>query len=151
MGMLTRHKGKDLFRFPLSWDLDEDFKRVFGEGFGDLSPWRGERFVPAIDVKETDEGYVIEADIPGLRKEDIHIEVTDDVVTLKGERKQEVDKKEKDYHRIERSYGSFRRSIQRPGGFKHDRVDAKFEDGVLRISLPKPEEAKPKRITVNAS
>jgi HSP20 family protein len=146
-----RHKGNDLFNAPFNWDLDEDFKRAFGEGFGEMMPWRGERFTPAMDVQETEDSYVVEADIPGIKKDEIHIEVADNVLTIKGERKRETDKKEKDYHRIERTYGAFRRSVQIPGGFKHDAVDARFEDGVLRVTLPKPDEAKPKRITVKAS
>ena len=89
--------------------------------------------------------------MPGIKKEDVHIEVNDDVLTIKGKRKGEHEEKRKDYHRIERQSGSFRRCITIPGGFKSDAVDAKFEDGVLRVTLPKREDAKPRRIEVKTS
>jgi HSP20 family protein len=149
MTMLSKRRIGDYFPFPAT-DWDREMKQLFNGGFGELAPWAGERFVPAIDVRETDDSYIVEADIPGMKKEDIQIEVADNIVTIHGERKSESEEKNKEYHRIERSYGSFRRSVQVPGGFKHDNVSAKFENGVLRVTLPKPEESKPKRVTVTA-
>lgn len=147
MTLLTRNRANDVFPFAPANSWENEMKRFFGE----LAPWSGEeRFVPAIDVRESEDSYIVETDIPGMKKEDIHIEVADNVLTIKGERKSESEQKEKEYRRLERSYGSFRRSVQVPGGFRHDNVSAKFEDGVLRITLPKPEESKPKRVTVNA-
>lgn len=133
-----------------AWDLQDEFHRFF-EDFGqDLSPAE-EEFRPAMDIRETDEAYIVEADVPGIKKDDIQIEVNNDVLTIKGERKEEHEEKEKDYHRMERQYGSFRRSISIPGGIKHDAVEAKFDDGVLRVTLPKREDTKPRRIEVKAS
>lgn len=146
MTLLTSNRTNDAFPLSRMGNWENEMKRLFGE----LAPWNGERFVPAIDVRESEDSYLVEADIPGMKKEDIHIEIADNVLTIKGERKSDSEQKEKEYHRLERTYGSFRRSIQVPGGFNHDSVSAKFEDGVLRITLPKPEESKPRRVTVNA-
>jgi HSP20 family protein len=88
-----------------------------------------------------------------VSKEDITLEILDNTIRIKGQRtseKQEEDKK-RGYHRVERSFGSFQRSVQIPGGFKADAVEAKFQNGVLRVTLPKREEAKPRTITVQSS
>ncbi len=150
MGLLTLKPRAALLPWRAPWNLEEEFNRLF-EDFGKDLGSVEERFTPAIDIRETDDAYIVEADVPGLKKEDVHIEVNDDVLTIKGERKNEHEEKRKDYHRIERQSGSFRRTITVPGGFKYDDVDAKFEDGVLRVTLPKREDAKPRRIEVKAS
>jgi HSP20 family protein len=106
--------------------------------------------MPDIDLREDENAFVVEADMPGLKKEDIHIEVIDNVLTVRGERKEATENKDKNIHRIERSYGSFQRSIDIPGGFEGDKVEAKFEDGVLRVTLPKRSEQRPKQIKVEA-
>ena len=132
-------------------DVESYFNRFFEDTNGDFLEAFESEWKPAMDISETDEAYLIEADIPGLKKEDVKIEVMDDVVTIKGERKSEKEEKDKKkgYHRVERSYGGFIRTIRVPGGVKGDEVTAKFEDGVLKVTLPKPEEAKPKLISVS--
>ena len=125
-------------------DLEQQFNQVFG-GLDDRGSFEG-AWTPAIDVSESDEAYTIEADLPGLTKDDIKLVVVDNVVALKGERKREHEAKADGYHRIERRYGAFQRSFEVPGGFDADKVNAKFEDGVLHVTLPKREEAKPKQI-----
>ena len=128
-------------------DLEGQFNRVFGELTRDTDYFeRG--WTPAVDLKETEEAYTLEADLPGLKKEDIELSVVDNLVTLKGERKQEEEVKDEGYHRIERQYGSFQRSLEIPGGFNADKITAEFKEGVLHVTLPKREEAKPKHIEV---
>lgn len=150
MGFLTVRPRGGLRPWRAPWDLQDEINRFF-EDFGNGLGVVEEDFAPAIDIRETDDAYIVEADVPGMKKEDVNIEVNDDVLTIKGERKSEHDEKRKDYRRIERQSGSFRRSITIPGGFKYDSVDAKFEDGVLRVTLPKRDDAKPRRIEVKTN
>ena len=108
----------------------------------------GRGWAPAVDLRETEDAYTIEADVPGLAKEDITLSLVDNVVTIKGERKTENEKQDVGYHRIERRYGSFERAFKIPGGFNGSKAQAHYENGVLRITLPKLEENKPKQIEV---
>lgn len=136
------------------WNPFREFEDRFGRVFAGLPvdpEWNVGAFSPAIDVHEDENQYTITADLPGVKKEDLTLTVIDNVVTIKGERKQAAEKKEKGYHRIERSYGSFSRGFQIPGGVDADKVEAKFEHGVLSISLPKPEAAKPRNIEVKVN
>lgn len=109
-----------------------------------LSNWS-----PSVDIYETTDNIVIKAEVPGVKKEDISVEVKDDTLYLRGERKFEKDVKEENYHRMERSYGSFRRVFSLPATVEQDKVKASFKDGVLEITLPKVEKAKPKKIAVD--
>jgi HSP20 family protein len=104
--------------------------------------------VPAVDVYEEQDDVVIKAEIPGLSKEDISVQVTDSTLTIKGEKKREEEVKEDDYYRCERSFGSFTRAVDLPCDVKADQVKASFKDGVLEVRMPKTEEAKKKAITV---
>jgi len=125
-------------------NLDKELDRVFGRSLaGGQRDW-----VPSVDVEETYDAYELQAELPGMKREDIKLEVVDDVVTIKGERKQESESDGKGYHRVERRYGLFERSFRIPDGFEHDKVKADYQDGVLHVSLPKCETAKPKRIEV---
>ena len=90
------------------------------------------------------------AELPGMTQNDIELNLQDNVLTLKGEKKQEKKEEKEDYHRIERSYGSFTRSFTLPAGVKQEDVKATFKDGILEISMPKSEEAKPKKIAIAA-
>jgi len=139
---------------PAAWspfrDLEERFGRLFAALPADPE-WNLGTWTPAIDVHEDENQYTLTADLPGMKKEDITVSVVDNVITLKGERKQELEKKEKGYHRIERSYGSFQRAFQIPGGVDSSKVEAKYEHGVLNVVLPKPEAAKPRNIDVKVS
>jgi HSP20 family protein len=147
--MLNRYRGKSN-PWPVSWNVQDEINRMF-EDIGNPFGWVEQgRVAPAMDVRETEDAYVIEADVPGLKKDDVHIEVADNVLTIKGERTEEQRENRKDYHRVERQFGSFVRSVSIPGGFDAGRVSARFENGVLTVTLPKPEERKPRRIEVKA-
>lgn len=139
-------------------DMDAEFNRMF-RGFGSRESSRESsrecsqerQWLPAMDVSETDDAYIVEADVPGISKEDIAIEVVGNVVTIKGERKHEAGEEEKGYRRVERNYGSFERSFKVPDGFNAEAIEAKFENGVLSVTLPKREETKPRAIKITAN
>lgn len=130
---LERLFGTDLFR-PLFQPL--------GEGISD----RG--WLPPVDIRETDEAFLFHAELPGLKKEDITITIEDNVLTLSGERQLKGETEKNDYRRIERSYGRFTRSFTLPNKVSAEKVEAAFSDGVLSITVPKVEEAKPRRIEI---
>ncbi len=108
---------------------------------------RGE-WLPSLDVSETKNELVVKAEVPGMDAKDVDISLSDGVLTIKGEKKQEKEEKEADYHLIERSYGAFTRSIQLPKEVQGDKINASYKDGILRITLPKSEEAKKKEIRI---
>ena len=103
---------------------------------------------PLVDISEDEKEYLIKAEIPEMRKEDIKLNVHDDVLTITGERKYEKEEKNKKYHRVERAYGSFMRSFTLPEDADGSKVNAEYKDGVLKVHLPKSEKAKPKAIEV---
>lgn len=107
---------------------------------------------PAIDVVEKDSEYVISAELPGLDEKDVDVSVSDDMLTIKGEKKEEKEEKAKNYYLSERRYGSFQRSFQLPSGVDADKIDASFQKGVLTVTLPKTPEAqkKEKKIAIKA-
>lgn len=105
-------------------------------------------WTPAVDIAEHDNEYIVKMDLPGVNKDDVKISLESNILTIKGEKKQEREEKEKNFHRVERSYGSFQRSFTLPTSLKSDKIDAVFADGVLSVTLPKLEEAKPKQIEV---
>jgi HSP20 family protein len=109
------------------------------------------RWVPAMDLVETDEQFVLTADLPGLGTDDVSIEVDDGVLTVSGERKVEHETKKDGFYRLERSSGRFRRSLTLPEGVEADKIAAKFTDGVLEISIPKPAERKPQKVEIAAT
>ncbi len=132
------------------FNLKSDMDRVF-ENFLNTDWDLSERFgdvTPVMDVEETENDYRISAELPGLKKEDVKITFQNNTLTISGEKKAEKEKKEDSYHRMERTYGKFSRSVHIPGQVMADKIDAEFKDGVLNISLPKSEEAKPKQIEV---
>ena len=105
---------------------------------------------PAIDMYQTDNEVVVKASIPGIKAEDVQINVTGDVLTLKGEVKQENEQKDRAWHIREQRFGSFERSIALPTDVKSDKAEAVFENGILTITLPKADEVKPKTINIKA-
>jgi HSP20 family protein len=107
-------------------------------------------WMPAVDVYENEQALILKAELPGFSKDDVHVELKDNVLTLKGERKREVEVKEEQYHRMERSHGAFQRSFALPIGVEAEKAEATFKDGVLELTLPKTEVAKPKRIGITA-
>ena len=110
----------------------------------------GEVAVPALDVYQTPNEVVVKATLPGLKPEDVSIDITGETLTIKGESKAEQEIKKEDYLYQERRYGSFSRSVVLPGGLKADNAEATMEDGVLTLTIPKAEEIKPKAIKVKA-
>lgn len=132
------------------YNIDEYINQMLGEFGGGLTEPVEREWRLAVDLSETDEAYIIEADMPGVSKDDVKIELLDDVVTITGERKSEKSESDekRGYHRVERGYGGFARTFQIPDGFKADEVSATFENGVLRVTLPKPETAKPRLVSV---
>jgi HSP20 family protein len=130
--------------------LDEVFGRPFLPALWRRFPLEARGWAPAIDVFEKEDKFVVKAELPGMKEEDIDISVVGDTLTIKGERKAETEVKDEDYYCCERSYGSFSRSIGLPSTVDAKKIEANFEDGVLEVSLPKAPEVKPKKIPVSA-
>jgi HSP20 family protein len=135
--------------------LQERMNRLMSD-FRTRSPFGEEEmaqgsWIPAVDIYETKESIVLNVELPGVTKEDIALEVKDSTLTIKGEKKLEKNVTEENFHRMERSYGSFTRAFTLPSTVQRDKVKAKFRDGILEIMLPKAEEAKPKQIKVDVS
>ena len=103
---------------------------------------------PSVDLSESENTYEVKAEIPGMKKEDIRVSYEDNVLTLTGEKKQEKEVKNKNYHRVERAYGRFQRSFRLPKTVNKDEIKAKYKDGVLTVEIPKAEAVKPKEIAV---
>ena len=141
-----------LVRYDTGRELDtlqSEMNRVFDAFFG--SPANGgqaRRWVPAMDLVEEADSLVLRADLPGLGHDDVNVEVKDGVLTISGERKAEERKEEEGYYRVERSFGSFSRSLTLPEGIDPDKVSAEFDNGVLEVRIPKPEERKPHRVQI---
>ena len=105
-------------------------------------------WAPLVDIVEDDNEYLIKAELPEVKKDEVKVTVQDDVLTITGERQYEKEEKEKKYHRVERAYGSFARSFTLPEDADGEKVAAEFKDGVLKVHLPKSEKARPKSIEV---
>ncbi len=132
---------KDLERMTRLFD--EIFPRTLRGEIESFGSWS-----PAVDIYETPEEVVIEAEVPGVEKDNIKIEYANGVLTIKGERKMEKEIKEENYHRLERSYGVFQRSFSIPSTVDPEKITATYKNGVLKIELPKQERAKPKEIKI---
>jgi HSP20 family protein len=130
----------------------EEMNRLFDEFFTGWPERRGllmeGEWAPSVDVAETDAEVVVTAELPGVKQEDVEVTITNDVLTLKGEKKEEKEIKKENYHRVERSYGSFQRSISLPAGVQGGKAKAGYKDGVLKVTVPKAEAAKPKQIKI---
>lgn len=133
------------------FDIRNEINRLFDSFFPDF-PWGGEAeagsWAPRVDIAETNGELVVAAELPGMARDDVSIRIENNVLTLKGEKKHEEEKKGTNYHRIERSYGTFSRSFSLPSTVDTSKVKAAFKDGVLTITLPKTEEAKGKEIPI---
>jgi HSP20 family protein len=132
--------------------LQSEMNRLFNTFFDTPTPGNGgtaaRRWIPAMDLVETDEHFVLKADLPGLNEDDVNIEVEDNVLTVSGERKAEHEDEREGYYRVERSFGAFRRSLTLPEGVHPESVSATFDKGVLEVRIPKPEERKPRRVAI---
>jgi HSP20 family protein len=137
---------------------DRDMERIMGDFFGRRArPWWPERWLraepmeitaPAIDLFEEKDDIVVKAELPGIEKDNIEVNLTDHHLTIKGEKKKEEEVKEENYYRSERSYGSFVRTLELPKDVHADKVKASFKNGILEVRLPKTEEAKTKEVKV---
>ena len=107
-------------------------------------------WLPDLDVSETDKEFIVRAEIPGIEKDDIDITLTDGLLTIKGEKKHENEEKEEDYYFVERRYGSFTRTLRLPSEVEHDKIDANYKDGVLKLVIAKPEKVEPKKIEIKS-
>jgi HSP20 family protein len=131
--------------------IQSEMNRLFNTFFDTPTAGNGSaarRWIPAMDLVETDDHFVLKADLPGLKEEDVSIEVEENVLTVSGEREAEHEDKREGYVRVERSYGSFRRSLTLPEGVDAEAVGANFDNGVLEVRIPKPEERKPRRVAI---
>jgi HSP20 family protein len=128
--------------------FSSDFNRLFNTLFDDQ---RTQRWVPAMDLVEADDHFLLKADLPGLGEDDVSIEIRDNALTISGERKSEYEKRERGWYRVERATGRFSRSLSLPDGIDPDAVHASFDRGVLEVWIPKPEARKPRRIQINAA
>lgn len=132
--------------------LQQRMTRLFEEPFTPLA-FQGEEpfaltiWTPSCDIYETD-GEIVKAELPGLKKEEVKVTIENNVLTIRGERKLEEEAKRENYYRIERSYGEFLRSFTLPTGIDAKKINAEFKDGMLKIALPKAEEAKPKAVDI---
>jgi len=130
--------------------LREEIDRIFDSFFGRV-PAVAERevaWLPALNLEETDDEFIVKVELPGLKKEDVKIHLTDDSLTISGERKMEKEEKGKTYHRVEMAYGRFQRTITFPSEVEPDKARATYKDGILTITVPKSEKAKPKEIEI---
>jgi len=126
-----------------------DMNRLFDSFFGSHAQnGMSRRWTPAMDLVEVGDALVLKADLPGLRREDVSIEVKDGVLTISGERKDEHEEKADGYYRVERTFGSFSRALTLPKGVEAEGIAADFSDGVLEVRIPKPAERKPHRIAI---
>jgi HSP20 family protein len=137
--------------------VQQEMNRLFGTFFDSqagngvrANGGRLGRWVPAMDLVEEADRYVLRADLPGVGEDDVSIELDDNVLTISGERRSEQEERRDGYHRVERATGRFSRSLALPDGVDPDSVRARFEQGVLEVSVPKPAERKPHRVAINA-
>jgi HSP20 family protein len=132
--------------------IDEFFRKPFSlfgpTWFPRLRMPEFEEMTPSVDIFEEGHDVVLKAELPGMKKEDIEVKLTEDMITLSGEKKKEEKIEKKNYHRLERSYGSFYRSFRLPDYVDVDHIEAKSEKGLLKITLPKRPELKPKKVKI---
>ncbi len=131
--------------------LREKMNRLFEEAFtsrGEEKDLVSSTWTPSVDIYETEQSLVLSAEVPGLKEDDIEIKIEDNTLTIKGERKFEKETKEENYHRIERAYGSFYRSFTLPNYINQDKIEAEHENGVLKITMPKKAEMKPRQVKI---
>ena len=132
--------------------IQSEMNRLFNTVFDPAQGGNGgntlRRWLPAMDLVATGHHFVLRADLPGMSEGDVNIEVEDNVLTVSGERKAEHEQTKEGYHRVERAFGSFSRSLTLPEGVDANAVSASFDRGVLEIRIPKPEQRKPRKISI---
>ena len=133
--------------------IQSEMNRLFNSFFESPTASNGasaRRWIPAMDLVETDEDFVLRADLPGLTESDVNIELEDNILTVSGERRAQQEERKDGYYRVERASGSFSRSLTLPEGVDPDKIHANFEHGVLEVRIPKPEQRKPRKVTISA-
>jgi HSP20 family protein len=132
--------------------IQQEMNRLFGAAFDSQAGAANSnprRWIPAMDLVEENDHFVLRADLPGVEEEGVKVELEDNVLTISGERNSEHEERTGGYHRIERASGSFSRSLTLPEGVDPESIQANFKNGVLEVRVPKPEERKPRRVAIN--
>jgi HSP20 family protein len=152
MAQLTRWQpARELTRLRDEFDrMFDDWPRFLRRGAGDEEGLRGS-WIPAVDIRETKDAIEVTAELPGIDAKDVDVSVQENVLTIRGERSREEVKEDETVHRIEREYGVFERSFTLPRSVEPEKIKAGYKDGVLSVSVPKREEAKPKAVKVEVS
>lgn len=130
--------------------LFDRFFRDFERSFWRMD-WQWERWMPPMEVSETDDAYLVRLEVPGIKPEDVEVTLQGGALTIRGKRERRDEQKGETYHLVERAYGEFVRSLQLPGDVKEDAVEATYKDGILELHLPKSETSKPRRIEVKTA
>ena len=130
-------------------EMNRLFNSFFDTPTSAGSPGAVRRWIPPMDLVETEDAYVLRADLPGMSQDDVNIEFDADVLTISGERKSEHEERKAGYVRVERSFGSFRRSLSLPEGVNPEAVQATFERGVLQVTVPKPAQRTPRKVQIS--
>ena len=129
--------------------LQSEVNRRFGSFFDDAGGIVARRWIPPVDLVEQEGEYVLRADLPGVSEGDVKVEVQDRLLTVSGERRSEHEESREGYRRVERASGSFSRSLRLPEGVDPQAIEASFDNGVLEVKIPKPQEHKPQRVAIN--
>ena len=136
------------------FNFHNQMERVFGDIFAahdGKTDMEGTSWMPTVDISEMENGFEIRAELPGVSEKDVNVSVTDNRLTIKGEKRQEEETDDKNYHRVERRYGSFQRSFTLPRHVETDAIKAQFTDGVLVLEIPKAEVSKPTEISITTN
>ncbi len=150
MALVRWKNSGDLVPWDAISGLQNELERLMGDLAGDWNAL-GRTWRPAMDLVETDDAFVLEADLPGVSAEALHLETIDNTITIRGKREYSRKETDRNVHRMENRYGEFQRTFDVPGGFDGDKVKAELIDGVLRVTLPKRESAKPRRIELSVN
>lgn len=149
MGVMRWDPFRDLL--SIQDEMNQVFRRAIGQGGQGESSAEGRLWAPAIDISERKDAYIVTAEVPGVRPEDLDVSLEDGVLTIKGERQFSQESSEQQWHRVERHYGAFRRTITLPSRTKADEIEASFENGLLEVIVPKAEEARPRKIQIRGT
>lgn len=153
MTLVRWNPSRDLATFPtdilgMQREINKMFDQFFRGGREEDTNLLSTNWSPTSDIVEHDNEYEVKIELPGVSKDDVKITMQENLLTIRGEKKQEQESKSSHYHRVERSYGSFQRSFTLPTLVKADQIEATYKDGILTVLLPKAEESRPKRIDV---
>lgn len=155
MALVRWSQQSDLPTFPtdvlnMQREINRMFDSFFRSGWIEDTGLAPSTWSPATDIVETQNGYLVKVELPGMSKDDVSITMQDNQLTIRGEKKREKEGKDEGYHRVERSYGAFQRCFTLPSAVDASKIDASFTDGILTVVLPRSEAAKPKTIEVKA-